>query len=448
MYQNSLFVFRRDLRLSDNTALNNAFEQSKKVTLLFLIDPQQVGRDNDYRSLNAMQFMQEALIDLDKQCSNKLNFLYGDPEKIVEFATQENIEALFINKDYTPFSLQRDAKLEKLCLKNKINFHSYDDLCLNSPESILTGQKKPYSIYTPYYKSASIVPLPKPKTVSGTVTSKKIDLTTKEWEKIFSYKNPDLFVNGTQTELENLLKRIKTIKNYQKERDYPALDQTTHLSAYLKFGLISARQLYWHLHKLDPNHPIIKQLYWRDFYTQVLYYNPQVYKGAYHSKYNNLKWDNNKKNFLAWCNGETGFPIVDAGMRQLNKTGYMHNRVRMIVASFLVKDLHINWQWGEKYFAQQLVDYDPALNNGNWQWAASTGCDAVPYFRIFNPWLQQKKFDPKCEYIKKWIPELKELTPNEIHKYDNLKISVYNYPKPIVDHKKQAELAKKMFKNI
>ena len=195
--------------------------------------------------------------------------------------------------------------------------------------------------------------------------------------------------------------------------------------------------------------PLIKQLYWRDFFTQVAYHSPFVFGQPFHEKYSKLPWSNSEKAFTAWCTGTTGFPIVDAGMRELNATGFMHNRVRMIVASFLTKDLHIDWRKGERYFAQQLVDYDPAVNNGNWQWCASTGCDAQPYFRIFNPWLQQKKFDPQCIYIKKWVPELQKILPLTIHTwYKEDSPPIKNYPRPMVDHGVESKKAKELYKNI
>jgi deoxyribodipyrimidine photo-lyase len=219
---------------------------------------------------------------------------------------------------------------------------------------------------------------------------------------------------------------------------------------------VSVREIFHALIKqLGTKHPLVRQLYWRDFFTYLAYHKPSVFGHPYQEKYQHLEWNNNKKLFTTWCKGETGFPIVDAGMRELNATGFMHNRVRMIVASFLVKDLHINWLWGEKYFAQQLVDYDPAVNNGNWQWCASTGCDAQPYFRIFNPWLQQKKYDSECIYIKKWIPELISYSPKIIHNwfkesFDRLRMNGQNktkgYPRPIVDHKRQSDLAKKWYR--
>jgi deoxyribodipyrimidine photo-lyase len=219
------------------------------------------------------------------------------------------------------------------------------------------------------------------------------------------------------------------------------------LSAHNKFGTCSIREVYYIIAEtFTHEHALIKELYWRDFFTHVAWNFPHVFGNSFHSKFDKLKWSKNLKTFKAWCNGLTGFPVVDAAMRQLNKTGFMHNRARMIAASFLTKDLHIEWRLGEQYFAQKLVDYDPAVNNGNWQWVASTGCDAQPYFRIFNPWLQQKKFDPECEYIKRWVPELKDLSPAQIHSWYNPKQKApADYPKPIVDHTQEARITKAWF---
>jgi len=231
---------------------------------------------------------------------------------------------------------------------------------------------------------------------------------------------------------------------YAATKDIPALS-TSNLSAHLKFGTLSIRETYHAIKKiLGPTHLLLRQLYWRDFFTHVAYYSPFVFGHAFHEKYDQLIWEHDDKKFQRWCTGTTGFPIVDAGMRQLTTTGFMHNRVRMIAASFLTKDLHIDWRWGEKFFAQQLIDYDPAVNNGNWQWCASTGCDAQPYFRIFNPWLQQKKFDTECIYIKRWIPELKKVAPATIHTWYANKLPS-NYPKPMVDHTQEARITKQWF---
>lgn len=247
-----------------------------------------------------------------------------------------------------------------------------------------------------------------------------------------------------------ILNEIDRFSTYMKVRDFPAKAGTTKLSAHLKFGTVSIREVYYAIkNRFGADHPLIRQLYWRDFYTQIGYHFPRVFKRSFRSKYDKLDWNYNETAFHRWCEGLTGFPIVDAGMRELNRTGYMHNRVRMIVASFLIKDLHIDWRWGERYFAQKLVDYDPAVNNGNWQWAASTGCDPVPYFRIFNPWLQQRKFDPNCEYIKENVPELRSFPPSIIHNLEKVQPDdLKNYPPPMVDHTTVKELTKAMFKSV
>jgi deoxyribodipyrimidine photo-lyase len=242
----------------------------------------------------------------------------------------------------------------------------------------------------------------------------------------------------------------KRLTNYPETRNLPAVNGTSHLSAHHKFGTLSIRETHAAIvDAFGSHHTLINELYWRDFFTHIGYHFPRVYGSAFNTKYNAVKWDRNKSYYEAWCKGMTGFPIVDAGMRELNATGYMHNRVRMITASFLTKDLHLDWRHGERYFARQLVDYDPAVNNGNWQWSASTGCDAQPYFRIFNPWLQQKRFDPDCVYIKHWVPELSHLQPAVIHKLaTSPSIRVVNYPKPIVDHSTESQKSKELFKML
>ncbi len=245
-----------------------------------------------------------------------------------------------------------------------------------------------------------------------------------------------------------ILDDLDRFRDYKTRRDFPFEHGTTRLSAYLKFGLCSIREIHEAVSKqLGILHPLIRQLYWRDFYIHIAFHFPHVFKRAFKPRYERIQWSYDSSLFQMWCEGKTGFPIVDAGMRQLNTTGWMHNRVRMIVASFLTKDLHIDWRWGERYFAERLVDYDPSVNNGNWQWAASTGADAQPYFRIFNPWRQQKRYDKECKYIKKWIPELSKVKANIIHKWfkpTNLDSEI-SYPKPIVDHKEESQFAKELF---
>lgn len=456
-FKKALFIFRRDLRLQDNTALNAALEHAEKVVTVFIFDPKQVGSKNPYRSQNAIQFMVESLQDLEKECKAKkgrLYLFYGDTMRTISsIVRSEKVDAIFVNLDYTPFAIKRDRDIEKLCAKKKIEFNSFhDELLIGNPNSIMTGSKTPYGVYSAFYKKASStikVDAPEKLKKGDFFTSAiKGSESSSIYKKVLSKENPDLKVNGGRKNAEKILRGLKKYKKYTQERNFPALDATTHLSAFHKFNVISIRESYHAIKKaLGSRTLLLKELYWRDFFTYVAYHSPYVFGKPYHKKYENLVWSKSKKDFKAWCEGKTGFPIVDAGMRQMNATGWMHNRVRMIVASFLVKDLHINWLWGEKYFATQLVDYDPAVNNGNWQWAASTGCDAQPYFRIFNPWTQQKKFDPKCEYIKKWIPELKDVDPKVIHTwFKDSHEPIKRYPAPMVDHDVERKLTLKMYK--
>jgi deoxyribodipyrimidine photo-lyase len=239
---------------------------------------------------------------------------------------------------------------------------------------------------------------------------------------------------------------LSNCKNYNLERDFPSLTATSTLSAYVKFGCCSIREVYYAtLQQLGEEHPLLRQFYWRDFFTHIAYHYPHVFGHAFHRRYDAIDWKNQESLFWAWTKGMTGFPIIDAGMRELQQTGLMHNRVRMLAASFLVKDLHISWRWGERYFAQHLLDYDPCVNNGNWQWAASTGCDAQPYFRVFNPCLQQRKFDPDCVYIKRWVPELAQYSATQIHQWQQA-AEHGTYPAPIVDHAEQTRQVKALYK--
>lgn len=455
-FNNSLFIFRRDLRLEDNTGLNQALSSSKNVIPCFIFDPRQIGDSNPYRSMNAIQFMIDSLQELDetlKKKGSQLYLFYGHTVEVLKkLLRTETIDAIFVNRDYTPFSLLRDEQLMKLCIQSNCEFSSHDDLLLHEPEQVLTGNGTPYSIFTAFYKKSILLSVEEPTTIfHKNFYQKKVAGTigSEIFKKILPHRNTKILLKGGSRQANTLLKSIADLKNYQKTRDFPELP-TSHLSAHLKFGTVSIRQAYYTIvQELGKTHPLLRQLYWRDFFTHVAYHSPFVFGQAFHEKYNNLPWKNDKKDFHAWCTGATGFPIVDAGMRELNTTGWMHNRVRMIVASFLTKDLHIDWRWGEQYFAQQLVDYDPAVNNGNWQWSASTGCDAQPYFRIFNPWLQQIKFDKECHYIKKWIPELSAIQPKVIHTWYNPKNdSIKGYPKPIVDHATESARSKLIYKNV
>ncbi|MBK7143193.1 MAG: deoxyribodipyrimidine photo-lyase [bacterium] len=453
-YHISLFIFRRDLRLDDNTALRTVLESSDLVIPCFIFDPQQV-RNNPYRGNNAMQFMLESLEWLDKQLTSQGGRLYlfeGEPAAVIDqLIAQHQINAVFVNRDYTPYSIARDRSINEICDQHSVAFHQHADALLTEPEAVLKDDGKPYTVYTPFAKRARTILIPEPQAVStrnfhtediaGTV--RLTDLP------IHPSRNESLFTHGGSDNAISQLAHLDTFRDYATTRDIPSLNATTGLSAHLKFGTISVRRVYRSIaSRFGESHTLINELYWRDFFTHIAFHFPHIFTGAFHAKYDQLAWSTDTSAFERWCSGTTGFPIVDAGMRQLNQTGFMHNRVRMIVASFLVKDLHLDWHWGEKYFAQKLSDYDPSVNNGNWQWAASTGCDAAPYFRIFNPWLQQKKFDPDCVYIHRWIPELALLSPSQIHSLHESNNVTPGYPSPMVDHRIEAERSKQIFASL
>ncbi|MCH9609967.1 MAG: Deoxyribodipyrimidine photo-lyase [Chlamydiales bacterium] len=421
--QVALHIFRRDLRLEDNTALNFALEQAKTVYPCFIFDPRQIER-NRYKSSKAIHFMMHALSDLEMQLRNKGGRLYlfsGRADRVVEqLLSQNSIDLITFNRDYTPFALKRDQTIKSLCHSYGTEVQCFGDALLQEPENVLKENQKPYIKFTPFLNKAKTLPVRPPNNLSNTNFSR---------EKLQGEIHASLETCGGRSEGLKLLKKIKNLGDYAKLRDFPSANCTSHLSPHNKFGTLSIREVY---HKIrttfSKEHLLIQELYWRDFFTHITFHFPHVIGGAFHQKYDAIAWSHNPKLFKAWCQGKTGFPIVDAGMRELNETGSMHNRVRMITASFLVKDLHLDWRLGERYFAQHLIDYDPAVNNGNWQWIASTGCDAQPYFRIFNPTTQLKRFDPNGEYIERW--------------------SDLSKCKPIVDHKSAAEQAKKLYKNL
>ncbi|WP_239649589.1 cryptochrome/photolyase family protein [Methylocucumis oryzae] len=316
---------------------------------------------------------------------------------------------------------------------------------LNSPEQLVKDNGSAYQVFTPFHKRARQLAVANPQPLAGQhfiqPYANRYKLSSIQPGKLTP--QPHL-VGGRQQSLA-ILQRIA---NQASDFNRTELNASSQLSAYLKFGTCSIREAYYAVaSRFGMDHDLIRQFYWRDFFTHIAYHFPHVFKQAFNPACNAIAWDNNVELFNLWCQGKTGFPIVDAGMRQLNATGFMPNRLRMITASFLVKDLHISWRWGERYFAQRLMDYDPCLNNGNWQWSASTGCDAQPYFRIFNPWLQQKKFDPNGDYIYQWLPELKPIAITTLHAWYKNNVSC-DYPKPIVDHSVASTLSKQRFQAV
>lgn len=453
-YKRGAFIFRRDLRIADNTGFLAACAECEEVIPCFIFDERQLKK-NTYFSENAFQFLVESIEDLERQfheAGGHAYMFYGKPERILErLIVKEEVEAVFVNRDYTPFSRVRDAALHEVCTRRNIPFLSYSDSLLHEPEEVFTGEKKhPYTQFSAFLRRARALPVRKPVTMRPHLHFDKDIRFAKPGiqRKLLKHENPHLFVNGGRSQGEVRLRDLKKFKQYATTRNFPALNATTGLSAPIKFGTLSIREVYWAVaNSLGKNHALIDELYWRDFFTHIAFHFPHIFGNAFRSEYNDIPWKKNMLHFRAWCTGTTGFPIVDAGIRQLNTTGFMHNRIRMITASFLVKDLHIDWRWGEKYFASKLVDYDPSVNNGNWQWVASTGCDAQPFFRVFNPWLQQKKFDADCEYIRQWIPELRSISAPDIHNPDRTQ-SLGMYPSPMILHAEEAVKAVEMYKNV
>ncbi len=455
-FENGLFIFRRDLRIIDNNGLNIANESCKNIYPIFIFTPEQVGSGNKYKSDNSVQFMIESLEDLASQISKqggKLLTFYGkNLNTISDCIDTLKIDYICFNRDITPYARERDEEIMELCIKKGILCDVIDDYYLHPIDSIYNGSGEPYQKFTPYYNSAKAksvshpVPLRKIKFSNGGGSGLKNKITLTDAMKKFTKVNPNILVNGGRS---NAIKQMhiasKNIKNYSRTRDELSLP-TSQLSAFIKFGCVSIREVY---NTFKSKSAFIRQLYWRDFYAQILFHFPRVLGHSLKPQYDKIRWHHNERWFQSWCKGVTGFPIVDAGMRQINSTGYMHNRARLIVASFLVKTMLISWKKGEMYFAEKLVDYDVASNNGNWEWISGGGADSQPWFRIFNPWTQAKEHDPDCEYIKKWIPELKDVPNDDILNWETEYVNYKNikYPKPIVNYEKQREEALKMYKD-
>ena len=417
----SVFWFRRDLRWQDNAGLYHALYQAKleghQVLPIFVFDKTILVQSED-KADRRVDFIHQTLTRLQNELVAKGKSLwvqYGTPIEVFEKLFAEfNIASVYTNHDYGPKANARDKSIEALALKNGASFHHYKDQVIFEKDEVTKDDGKPYTIYTPYankWRTVWSQQIPKKHP-----SEKLLDyfLDTKAFKlpslKEIGFEKTDLVIPPMSYD-------TKLVKNYTEQRNFPALNATTHLSVHLRFGTISARTLALETQSL--NSTFFNELIWRDFYHMILWHFPQIAEGkSFKPKYDFIEWRNNEKEFEAWCQGKTGYPIVDAGMRELNTTGFMHNRVRMIVASFLTKHLLIDWRWGEAYFAQKLLDFDLAANNGGWQWASGSGCDAAPYFRVFNPRLQTEKFDKELKYIRHWVPE-----------FDSLE-----YPQPIVVH--------------
>lgn len=444
-FKKTLFIFRRDLRLEDNSGLLEALENSEKVIPVFVFDKEQVDtKKNKYFGENSFQFMANSLKELDEDLKNRGSKLYvfeGQYEKIIDqIIKDQKVDAVYVNKDFTPFARKRDGKIKEVCDKNDALFFRIDDYTLSPIEIIKTGNGDPYSVFTPFMKNASTHRVAASRKnnfnnyFSGNLKSSSLK------SQVSSSSN--LMIKGGRKEALNLMKR-DIVKSYAKNRDLPDIDGTSRLSAHIKFGTVSIREVYeWG----NKSQTFISELYWRDFYLHIAYFFPKVFGKSFQDRGDKIKWINDKKQFKSWCEGKTGVPIVDAGMRQLNTIGWMHNRVRMIVASYLTKNLLIDWRWGEKYFAQKLIDYDPSSNNGGWQWSASVGADTRP-IRIFNPYTQTQKFDKDAKYIKEWVKELKDVETDKLTNGKEIDFSKFaKYPSPLVDQKESFHRAMKAYK--
>lgn len=414
----AVFWFRRDLRLEDNAALHNALKSGDKILPVFIFDEEII--DNLPKDDARVSFIYQTLHQLDrvlKKENSSLLIKKGNPLKIWEsLITEHNITAVYTNKDYEPYATKRDQEVEAFLMSKNVSFFSYKDQVIFEQDELVKNDGLPYTVYTPYKNKW--------------LQKFDVEVDTKEFVVEFSnfYNFTADFPTLKSIGFEESLIKVKSynlssLSNYDEIRDFPFQDKTSYLSPYFRFGLVSVRKMV--LLALKTNATFLSELIWREFFMQVLFHFPKVVTNNFKQKYDAIPWRNNEKEFKKWCKGETGYPMVDAGMRQLNKTGYMHNRVRMVTAGFLCKHLLIDWRWGEAYFAEKLLDYELSANNGNWQWAAGTGCDAAPYFRVFNPESQLKKFDKNLEYIRKWIEDFDELT----------------YPPPIVEHKMARERA-------
>ena len=420
--QVSIFWFRRDLRVEDNHGLFEALNGSFPVLPLFIIDKDIVDEleADDAR----ISFIHEQLLRLNEFFNKHSSGLYvikDNPKNAWKKILHEyDVQEVYFNEDYEPYAKERDTNIKALLIDAKVKTSAFKDHVVFAKDEILKADQTPYTIYTPY-KNKWLE-----KFNSSFIKAFKSESLANYFKS--SFKTPSLKELGfSKSNIKVSDYDLSNLDVYENVRNIPALDQTSHLSPHLRFGTVSIRKV---VKRALKHQDFLNELIWRDFFIQILHHFPKVVSSNFKSKYDNIDWRNNDVEFEKWKNGETGYPIVDAGMRELNATGYMHNRVRMITAGFLCKHLLIDWRWGEAYFAKKLLDYELASNNGNWQWAAGTGCDSAPYFRVFNPSEQVRKFDKDLVYVKRWVPELETLT----------------YPLPIVDHKAARERAIKKYK--
>lgn len=441
----TLCWLRRDLRLHDHSALSHALEKGKTY-LVFNFDPHILDKLKNKED-RRVTFIFECLEELEKTLQKKgssLFICYGKPEEeIPKLAHELKVSQVVYNRDYEPYAKKRDALVEKKLKAQNIKVDSFKDCVYYEKHEVLTLSGGMYKVFTPYKNRWLEKFESQGKIISdfncdlkhlAKVENKQNILETDWYKKIGLIKTPCLLPGGTKAALKRLKEFSEKINEYKTDRDYPSIDGTSLLSVYIRFGCLSIRDMIREAnsHRSEGAKTWLSELIWRDFYQMLLDTYPRIEKEAFKPVYDQIKWPGGQKEFRAWCEGMTGFPIVDAAMRCFNQTGMMHNRLRMVVASFLCKILLVDWRWGEKYFAEKLLDFDLAANNGGWQWSSSSGCDAQPYFRIFNPYNQSEKFDANGKFIREWIPELSNASDKEIHRPSPELFP--NYPAPIVSY--------------
>lgn len=412
----NIFWFRRDLRTNDNHGLFQALNAGLPVVPLFIFDPSilaQFPESSDPR----LTFIHNNLKALDAEFRNhnsSLQVYFSTPEVVFgQLTSKYSVHSVYCNTDYEPSAITRDRNVKQLLQEKGIDFYSYKDQVIFHQDEVTKANGSPYTVFTPYSKKW------KEKLETDPILffeSERLLFMLKHFQSDYFPELPEIGYQPQNVQFPDKNFDSSLIENYSRTRDFPAANGTSRLGIHLRYGTISIRKLtqFAKIH----SEVFLNELIWRNFYMDILWHFPQVAERSFKPAYDSIAWRNNEEEFERWCAGQTGYPLVDAGMRQLNETGYMHNRVRMVVASFLTKHLLIDWRWGEAYFASKLLDYELASNNGGWQWASGSGCDAAPYFRVFSPDLQTKKFDPKLEYIRKWIPEY----------------GTGLYPAPMVDH--------------
>ena len=424
----SIFWHRRDFRIEDNAGLYHALKGPSKVVPIFIFDAnilEKLENPKDRRVTFIFRCLEKLKKDYERHGSS-LRVFYGKPKEIIQqLVNEQPVSAVYTNGDYEPSAKARDEEIAQLLKNQQIGFHAFKDQVIFEKTEVVKDNGSPYLVFTPYSRSWKgklsefyLKSYPNSKYFDNLAPMPPQEIPTLEsfGFSLCEEHFPDQDVD------------VNIVKRYHLDRDFPAIAGTTRLSVHLRFGTVSIRKLA--RLALKENETWLNELIWREFYMMILWNFPHVVGNAFKLKYDRILWRNDAQDFLAWCEGRTGYPIVDAGMRELNETGFMHNRVRMITASFLVKHLLIDWRWGEAYFAEKLLDFELASNNGGWQWAAGSGCDAAPYFRVFSPERQTKKFDPKGIYIRKWVPEIDGLS----------------YPQPIVEHSSARNRALEVFK--